>query len=142
MSCQYLKPSLTLSHMHMPCMKTVIAKQKIFVYNSTHWITFDKLHYSKAMCLLWITNFPGSHRRCLRLSTLSRAFTTRYICLTKDAGLPPEGVSIPSCYYPTHIKPCDSRSLSLRQSPPLNTKHSVNSCHARTPVLCNIPVHM
>ena len=102
-SCQLPEPSLTPSHMHMPCMKNLYFKTKDFCFIiQLHWTTSDKLFYSKVMCLLWVTTFQGLTAGVVSLSTLSRAFTTGYICLTKDASLSPEGVSIPSCYYLTH----------------------------------------
>ena len=107
MSCQCPKPSLTPSHMHMPCMKDLHFKTKKFLfYNSTHWTTSDKSLYSKAMCLLWVTTFRGLTIGVVSLLTLSRAFIAEYICLTKDESLSPKGVSIPSCYYPTHNLNC------------------------------------
>ena len=103
MSCQCLKPSLTPSHMHMPCMKNLYFRTKYFCFIiQLHWTTSDKLLYSKAMCLLWVMTFRGLIASIVSLLTLSRAFTIRYICLTKDAGLSLKGVSITSCYYPTH----------------------------------------
>ena len=103
MSCQCPKPSLTPSHMHMPCVKNLYFKTKYFSFIiQLHWTTSDKLLYSKAMCLLWVTTFQGLIAGVVTLLTLLRAFTTGYIYLTKDIGLSPEGVSIPSCYYMTH----------------------------------------
>ena len=120
MSCQCPEPSLTPSHMHMPCMKTFIFKNKRFLfYISTPWIVIEKPLYFKAMCLLWVTNFLGSHHRRRTPSNTFAYFTAGCICLTKNTGFSPEGLSIPFCYYSTHnFKPCDSMSSSLFQSPP------------------------
>ena len=103
MSCQCPEPSLTPSHMHMPCMKNLYLKTKYFCFIiQLHWTTSDKLLYSKTKCFLWATTFRGLTAGVMSLPTFSRAFTAGYICLTKDVGLLPEGVSITSCYYPTH----------------------------------------
>ena len=50
--------------MLMSCMKNLYFQKKIFlVYISTPWKVSEKPFYSKAMCLLWVMNFPRAHRR-------------------------------------------------------------------------------
>ena len=120
MLCQCLEPSLTPPYMHTSCMKILNFQNKRFLfYTSTPWTVSKKLLYSKAMCLLWVTNFQGFTVGVVHPPTLSRTFTVGCICLTKNTFLSHEGVSIPSCYYPTHnFKPRNSRTSSIFQSPP------------------------
>ena len=120
MSCRCPEPSQTPSHMHMLCMKNLHFKNKRFLfYIPTPWTVSQKSLYSKVMCLLWVMNFPGFHRRRRTPFDTFADFHTGCICLTKNTSLSPEGVSIPSCYYSTHnFKPCDSRTSYLFQSPP------------------------
>ena len=112
--------------MHTSCMKNLHFQNKIFLfYISTPWTVSEKPLYSKVMCFLWVTNFQGFHCKRRTPFDTSQTFIAKYICLTNNTGLSPEGVSIPSCYYPTHnFKPCDSRTSSLFQSPPF--KHQTH----------------
>ena len=121
MSCQCPELSLTPLHMHMPCVKKNLHFQnkRFLSYISTPWTISEKWIYSKSMCLLWVTSFPGFHRRRRTPSDTFADFHRWKHVLTKNTGLSLEGVSIPSCYYPTHnFNPCDSRTSSLFQSPP------------------------
>ena len=107
--------------MHTSCMKNLHFKNKRFLfYISTPWTVSEKPLYSKAMCLLWVMNFLGFHRRRRTPFDTFADFHRWMHSLTKNTCLLPEGVSIPSYYYSTHkiFKPFDSRTPSLFQSPP------------------------
>ena len=67
--------------------------------------------------------FGGLTASFASLPILSQAFTVGHICITKNIRAFIEGVSIPACYYPTHIfifiyttvQPC--WTLSYRTKP-------------------------
>ena len=120
-------------------------QNKIFLfYNSIPWTISEKPLYSKVMCLLWVKNFPRSHRkhrthsdtftnfhRLIHMSDQEYMFFTLGGCLSLLATT-------------RHII---SNRATLGRRPffrahHLNTKHSVLSCHALTLVLSNVPVHM
>ena len=49
-----------------------------------------------------VGKFSGSHRGFTCLSSLSWSFTVGHICITKNVGASPDGVSIPA-YYLTQV---------------------------------------
>ena len=59
MSCQFSEPSLTPSHMHMPCMKNLNLKKKDYSLDNLGQTALLKIH------VYFVGNdFSGSHRRC------------------------------------------------------------------------------
>ena len=52
---------------------------------------------------LWAANFQGLTVSFAHLSTLSRTFIARYICLTKNTGFFTRGGIYPFLLYPTHV---------------------------------------
>ena len=128
----------------------IILQQNSFVFKPKYfWMLHLSGHlYSKPCVFLWVANFRGLTASFTCLPTLSRAFTVRHICITKNTGLSPKGVSISACYYPTHIfifmhttmQPCST--LSHRTEPTQSkTKCSVDYNHALTPMSCDVPMH-
>ena len=104
--------------------------------------------YSKSCVFLWVANFRGLTAGFTNLSTLSWVFTVGHICITKNTGAFTRGVSIPTCYYPTHnfifiYTMLSCWTLSHRtESTQSNTKCSVYYNHALMPIQCDVPVHM
>ena len=145
MSCQCLEPSLNPSHMHTSCMKNLHFQNKIFLfYISNPWTVSENPLYSKSMCLLWVTNFLGFHRR---RRTPSNTFVDIHCWMDM----------FDQEYKPFHLRGClsliattrhiISNRATLRCHPffrarHLNTKHSVLSCHALTPVSRDVPMHI
>ena len=105
--------SPTLSHMHMPSVKTVIYVPSMTIFSNTKTFFFinqnplDKLQYSlvftKSHVFLWVANFKGLTAGFAFLPTLSRTFITGYICLTKNTGFFTRGGIYPFFLYPTHV---------------------------------------
>ena len=100
------------------------------------------------MCLLWVMTFWDLTASVVILRTLSRAFTAGYICLTKDASLSHEGVSIPSFYYSTHNFnrvtlgrcPFDRAHHETPNTMLIYAMHS-HSFHAMSSCICNAKCH-
>ena len=107
------------------------------------------------MCLFLGSNFSGSHCKLRKPSYTFTGFHHRtHIYNKKILGLSSEGVSIPACYYPTHIfifiyttvRPC--WTLSHRTEP---TQSNTNSAliitihshpfNAMSPCICNAMRH-
>ena len=96
------------------------------------------------------SKFSGSHRR-LRKSSYTFIGFHRWTHMynQKIPGLSSKGVSIPVCYYPTHIfifiytTVRHYWTLSHHTEPTQsNTKRNVDYNHALTHIQCNVPVHM
>ena len=61
------------------------------------------IYIQNQVSFLWVANFRGLNAGFASRPTLLRAFTIGHICITKNNGAFTLGVSIPTCYYPTHI---------------------------------------
>ena len=161
--------SPTPSHMHMLSVKTIIyvpsmtifPKQKHFVLTKEFCFInqnpLDKLRYSlvftKSHVFLWVANFQGLIAGFAHLPTLSQNFIAGYICLTKNIGFSPEGVSIPSCYtqhkyfsfpfllcnHETHFGRCPIYRAHHRTPNIVSTYHVLTTCH-RTPNTVSISI--
>ena len=128
----------------------IILQQNSFVFKpKAFWMLHINDHlYSKPCFFLWVANFRGLTAGFACLPTLSRAFIVGHICITKNTGAFTRGISIPTCYYPTHIfifmyttmQPCWTLSYCTEPTQS-NTKRSVDYKHALTPIACDIPVH-
>ena len=111
--------------------------------------------YFTKSCLLWVANFQGLTAGFARLPTLSRAFTVRHICITKNTeAFTRGGISIPACYYPTHVftfHVCNHETLldfvqlyqAHHQTPNAVLIHTMHShpCHVISVHKCNATCH-
>ena len=106
--------STPITQCQSPCViKSIISRlhsmislqQNSFVFKpKVFWMLHLNDHlYSKPCVFLWVADFRGLTTGFASLPTLSRAFTFGRIYITKNNGAFTRGVSIPTCYYPTHI---------------------------------------
>ena len=102
-------------------------------------------HLSSKPCVfLWVENFRGLTAGFTSLPTLSRAFTVRHICITKNNGAFTRHIFSFSC-----IQPCDSVGrCPIVPSPPNQKPNTVliiimrsHPFHAMSPCICNAICH-
>ena len=82
----------------------IILQNKFICFQTkSFWMLHLNDHlYTKLMCLFMGSEVLVSHRK-LRTLRQFYGLSTLKLCLTTLTGLSPEGVSIPSCYYPTQV---------------------------------------
>ena len=105
MRCQsVIKPIICGLH------QMIILQQNSFVFKpKAFWMLHPNDHlYSKPCVFLWVANFRGLTAGFASLPTLSRAFTVRHICITKNNGaFTGRGVYlyllIPDTYFHFHL---------------------------------------
>ena len=104
--------SPTLSHMHMPSVKTVIYVPSMTIFQNNFFCfinqnPLDNLRYqlvfTKFRVFLCVANFWGLTAGFARLPTLLQTFIAGYICLTKNTGFFTRGGIYPFLLYPTHV---------------------------------------
>ena len=90
---------------HLCSINENLSKTKAFCFINQN--TLDKLRYSlvftKSRVFLWVANFQGLIVGFAHLSTFSRTFIARYVCLTKNTEFFTRGGIYPFLLYPTHI---------------------------------------
>ena len=118
----------------------IIFKQNSFVYKPKAFFGCHTSHdhfIYKTICFLWAANFRGLTAGSTRLPTL---FGLSPLECLNQSGLSPEGVSSPSCYYPTQVLPfystvrlywTSSNGTELTHQSPSEV---IDSNHALTPM--------
>ena len=133
-----LTDSLTLAHVMYE--KPLFSKQKIYFFIFQLLGQSLKNRFIQKPCVFFRKRtFRDFTTGVVHIPTLSWTFTIGCICLTKNTSLSPEGMSIPSCYYPTHKF---SNRATLGRRPFFRAHHLNNKHHALTPVSLDVPVHM
>ena len=136
---------------HLCSINDHFSKTKAFCFISEN--PLDKLQYSlvftKSRVFLWVENFRGLTAGFACLPTLSRTFIEGYICLTKSTSFFIRWGIYPYLLYPTHVffhflfllSDCETHfgHCPILQSPPSNTKHSVDLYHELTPMSYDVP---
>ena len=88
----------------------IILQQNSFVFKpKAFWMLPLNDHlYSKSYVFLWVVNFRGLTAGFASLPTLSRVFTVRHICITKNNGAFTRGgiypyLLLPDTYFHFHV---------------------------------------
>ena len=116
----------------------IILKNKFICFQTkSFWmLTSMIIYFQKSMCLLWVANFSGSHRR---LRKPSYTFTSLDVVpFSEPAQSKPNAVLIYNHANRGTLLDVVQGTVSTTHSPRMVNDNS----HAYTPISCDVPVHM